>query len=245
LDLNGIFESQEKAATENFKRSRTLREVFSFISKALDQSTSFLATAPFSSPEKATSIRMLAADCISHVAIAMRLALWGAVPQSVAILRGALEGCSVLELMVSQQQYRTFVYECNHSFRQLDFKSATNSLGSLGKNIEKLWGGMSELGPHASAGRIRESVYHFEGQSYDRLGGAMDAGGAETCAYYVMHPTRVIIESLHKAAEQDGIAFPEAAIHSEMLNEFSALCKKFEENLSSSASEDDCGNSNS
>ena len=232
LDLKGLFEGQDKAAGLNIERSELLRKALSFLSETIRLNLHFLGSQRFESAEKATAIRTLAVDSISHLVVAVRVGLWGAIPQSIGVLRSALEGASVLASVVFYERYQTAIAEINKKLDQIQFKAALRSLGPLGDDIERLWGRMSDFGAHASAKRIRHTTYIFEGDEYDRLGAAIDPEGAAGSIYFAMHVSMLVMESLHKAAEQDGIAFPSDAEYSQSVERFNELCEEFKARLS-------------
>lgn len=227
LDFSALFQSQEKAAVLNWSKSPFLQKAVPFLADNVALNLAFLGEMPFNDAEKKTAVRILGVDSISHVVIASRLGLWGASPQSVAILRGALESVTLLASVVFHQKYRTAISEVNRKFNQIEFESALHSLGKLGKNIKALWGQMSNLGPHASAKRIQLSEYEYDGTKYDRIGCAIDPEGAAGTIYYALYTSILVTECLHNAAEQDGHVFPGAAEYEDLIQRSNSFSKEF------------------
>ena len=205
--LNALFQTQEKAALANYQRSEFLRKAFAFHSECLRICLNFSGSERFTNPEKATAVRMLSVDCLSHVIVGVRLATYGAIPQSMTILRGAVEASALLAHVVFGQRYATAIYESNRGFDEIEFKNTLHQLGELGEDIESFWGRMSEYA-HASAKRIRMAAYKHEGLEYDRIGGAIDPDGAAAASYFSMHPTVLVLVCLHAAAGQEPGDFP-------------------------------------
>jgi hypothetical protein len=226
FDLNALFETQEKAAVENYQRSEFLRKAFGFQSDCLKLCLNFSGVERFASPEKATAVRMFSVDCLSHLIVGFRLAMYGAIPQSLAILRGAVEASALLMHVVFGQRYETAIYEGNRKFDEIEFKNTLRQLGAFGNDIEFHWGRMSEYA-HASAQRIRLAAYKHEGLEYDRIGGAIDPDGAATAAYFSMHPTICVLVCLHQAAQQEPEGFPWEPEYKQLTSRFMDLCAEF------------------
>jgi hypothetical protein len=226
FDLNALFETQERAAAANWQRSEFLRKSFAFHSDCLKLCLNFSGAERFADPKKATAIRMLCVDCLSHIIVAFRLAMWGAVPQSMATLRGALEASAVFTHIVFGQRYETAIYEASKKLDEIEFKSTLRQLGEFGKNIEFHWGRMSEYA-HASSKRIRMAAYNYDGLEYDRVGGAVDPDGAASVSYFSMHPMILALVCLHKAAEQEPGGFPWQSEYEGLLARFKVLCEDF------------------
>ncbi len=206
-DLTALFETQEHAAVENCQRSEFVRKVFSFQSDCITLCLNFSGVERFKNATKATAIRMFSVDCLSHVIVSFRLALYGAIPQSLTILRGAVEASALLLHVVFGQRYETAIYEANKKFDEIEFKNTLRQLGTIGNDIEFHWARMSEYA-HASAKRIRLAAYTHDGLEYDRIGGAIDPDGAATGAYFSMHPAVCILVCLREAARQEPEGFP-------------------------------------
>ena len=226
FDLNALFETQERAALENCQRSEFLRKVFGFQSDCLKLCLNFSGVERFVNAEKATAVRMFSVDCLSHVLVGFRLAIYGAIPQSLTILRGAVEASALLLYVVFGQRYETAIYERNRKFDEIEFKNTLRQLGTLGRDIEFHWGSMSEYA-HASAQRIRMADYKHDGLEYDRIGGAIDPDGAATAAYFSMQPTVCVLVCLRQAANQEPSGFPWESEYQQMTSRFTDLSTEF------------------
>jgi hypothetical protein len=152
--------------------------------------------------------------------------MYGAIPQSITVLRGALEASALFIHVVFGQRYETAIYEGNRKFDEIEFKNTLRQLGTFGDDIEFHWGRMSEYA-HASAKRIRMAAYKHEDLEYDRIGGAIDPDGAAAVSYFSMHPTILVLVCLHKAAEQEPVGFPWETEYEELLSRFNHLCEEF------------------
>jgi hypothetical protein len=156
--------------------------------------------------------------------------MYGAIPQSLAILRGAVESSAVLTHVVFGQKYETALYESTRKFDEIEFKNTLRQLGTFGDNMEWHWGRISEYA-HASAKRIRLAEYKHEGLEYDRIGGAIDPDGASAAAYFSMHPTVLVLVCLYQAAEGEPAGFPWKMEYQQLLVQFGKLCDDFKKQV--------------
>lgn len=227
IDLREIFKFQDACANAHMGESELLRTSFAFVSDAFRLNARILQSAQFEL-NKQHAIRKLGVDTLSHIAVAVRLALWGALPESVAVWRGALESAAQLKLVVKDQSYRTFNYELSTKLKRLSYESAFEELGDLGQSLESLHGKLSERGSHSTAKRLALSDYELDGQEYDRLGFAKNP----IYPLYVVHHSMILIamvsDALFVAHEQEGRDYEWTGELSALLTRFDKLCEKYE-----------------
>jgi hypothetical protein len=224
--LNEIFALQDEAAKLNFKESALVREAYEVMSDAIRFSYTVLQEMPFEATKK-TAIRRLAVDCLSHAIIAMRVGLWGGLPESLGTLRGATESAAQLTFVVKEQKYSTVAVETNRKFDQISYESAFDGLGALGESMERLHGRFSNTGSHSTARRLALVDYEYDGQEYDRLGFAPSPKYAEIAVYYSMLVCMPVCDALYMAYKQEDVEFRLAQELSELLQRFEATCDKF------------------
>jgi hypothetical protein len=141
--------------------------------------------------------------------VAARVGLWGALPESLSVLRGAVESCAQFAFVVIGRKYGTVVYEVTKlgRFRQAHFDQACEDLGPLGEKLRRLHDQISETASHSTVKRFSLLDYHFEGQDYDRLGFAVDPKSAKLVIFHATLLANILAISLRLAYEQDQIRF--------------------------------------
>jgi hypothetical protein len=108
---------------------------------------------PFPDPKNLV-LRAWAADALSGAMVATRVALWGDFPESMSILRPAIERTAQLLHIVTKEVYKTAQYEMNLGrLTQLNYEKVVDGL-SIGKGTKELHGRVSEIASHATAGRL-------------------------------------------------------------------------------------------
>lgn len=157
---------------------------------------------------KQTAIRLFAVDALSRIAVSARVGLWGALPESLSVLRGGLESSAQLAYMVSKQLYQTAISEANsRSFQQLEFTQACRGLGTEGAAFAKSHGRISNLASHSTSRSIRFSEYRIGDEAYDRLGFALDTESAELAIGQCVELSQSVAYSLRASYIQDGMPF--------------------------------------
>jgi len=194
---------QDQAASKNVAGSHFLPEWLRLCSDAIQITYQSLVNMPFKG-DKEAAVGTLAMDAVSNVLVATRVGLWGDVPESLSILRSAIERCVQLELVIHTQRYQTAVHEMDNKFAQLDFDEAVRALGDRGKRIDKLHGLISETASHATSGRLKWNSYKRDGRTYIRFGVALDPSLAELCVFYAIDVCVSIVSAIRSAYLQDG-----------------------------------------
>lgn len=226
LGLNEIFAFQNSCADAHLAESPLLRASYDLVSDAFRLTNEILQTMTFEA-QKQTAIRILTVDALSHTAVAMRLGLWGALPESVAVWRGALESSAQLRLVVKEQSYKTFNYELSGKLKRLSYGRAFEELGRLGEGLESLHGKLSEKAVHSTAKRLALSDYVWDGQEYDRLGFARKIEYPLYITHHSMLLTMLLSDALYSAHEQEDRVYPLTDRLSSLLSRFDELCARF------------------
>ncbi len=227
LGLDELFGLQDAAAEAHLAESELLRRAYLLLSDVVAFNARILHTTQFEA-EKQTVVRTLAVDTLSHVIVAIRLALWGALPESLAVWRGALESGAQLKLVVEGQRYKSFIHEMTRKLDRVSYEAAFSQLGELGASIEKLHGRISEMAAHSTAKRLALVAYEFEGKDFDRFGFARKLEHALYPTYYYMVLAMMVSDALYVAHEQENRPFPLATELSLLLSRFDSICKEFQ-----------------
>lgn len=228
IDLRLICTLQEAAANEHFQRSPVLKEMVRAISAGLGIVYKMMSEMHFGA-EKQTALRHFAGDTLSHIVVAVRVGLWGAVPEGLAVLRGALESGAQLEYIVSAQLYKTAIQEAKAKFVRVSFETARKNLGELGRAADKLHGRISDLASHSTSRRYALLDYNLDGEEYDRFGFSVQPELAEHIAYISLWFLMQLACSLHTAYAQDNHGLT-ASQEQEIVGwkyEFDRVCEKF------------------
>ncbi len=140
-DLNALFETQEKAAAENFKRSDFLRKSFAFNSACLRLCLNFNGSEQFTSPEKATGNKgakrglSIACGCgIQTGVVRRRSSELGHTARS-SLGFGFAAGMSFLGKGMQRQSTKVI-----GSLMRSSSKNTLRQLGTFGDDIELFWG---------------------------------------------------------------------------------------------------------
>jgi len=204
LKLKRLFELQDEVLSEHLNKSLFVGRMFDLLSDSLWLNAGVLAALKFE-PEKQTAIRRFTCDTLSHVIVAIRVGLWGDLPESLTLLRSALESSTQLLFIVGNRKYKTAVFEMERKFDQVSFERAVAGLGPLGERAKKIHGKISELAAHATAPRMTLVDYDYDGTTYDRVGFARNPQYAEHSLFYCMDASLLVSQALLYALEQDGI----------------------------------------
>lgn len=205
--LNRRFAVQDEVMERHLTTSEFARSAYQLISDVTDVNMRILEKAQFQPEEKQDAVVTLAIESLSPAIVAVRVALWGNMPESLTVLRSGLESCAQLQFVIQERQYETAVYEMNRKFDRLGFQSASSGLGKLGEKINTLHGLISEAAAHATANRLKWNKYQHQGQSYFRVGFARDPAKAELPLFYCMDVAVIVMDALRQAYEQDELPF--------------------------------------
>jgi hypothetical protein len=206
--LQTVFLMQDRAAGYNEAHSDIVKRRLGFVSDAVSITTSVLSSPGFRD-DKQHALRALGLDALSSVAASVRLALWGDLPDSIALLRCALETCAILAAAVETQEYDVVTAEMLAGrMRKYSYRQAISRLGDAGSTIGELHGRLSNIGAHSSGARLKFASYELNGQSYDRVGAALDPSSAELALFYAPDACLHLLESIEKAYSQDSKTCP-------------------------------------
>ncbi len=208
VGLTELFALQDEALRRNLLNEHGVQQHAALMSSLV--SIVFQALHEMSFPdEKQTAVRHLGTDTLSYLVVAARVGLWGALPESLSILRGAVESCAQFAFVVIGKRYKTVIYEATQlgRFRQVHFDQASSELGPLGEKLRRLHDQISEAASHSTVKRFSLLDYHFEGEEYDRLGFAVDPKSAKLVIFHCSLLARILAKSLQLAYLQDGMPF--------------------------------------
>jgi hypothetical protein len=154
-------------------------------------------------------IRRFTLESLSHVVVGARIGLWGALPESHSVLRGAIESCAQLALVVTQSGYEGVLAEARRDrFQEYSFRQACKKLGQRGRRLMDVHNRFSALFAHSTPRRFKNLDYEFEGQQYARLAHAVDPNIARLCVHFSLTIAAELTRCLMEAHLQDGKGFP-------------------------------------
>jgi len=206
--LDAIFQQQDEVLHEHLDRFSFLRDAYSLLSDAVYLAGMVITQMRFGDRDKQDAVASLAIQSLSPSIVAIRVGLWGDVPESLAVLRCAVESCARLQLVVRERKYKTAVLEMdNQKFEQLDFDCVSRDLGDFGQKIRKLRGLISNTAAHATAKRLIWNHYEHKDQTFFRAGFARNLQGAELTLFYCMDVCMWLTDALRRAHEQDNLEF--------------------------------------
>ena len=208
VGLTEIFDLQDEALRRNLLNEQGVHQYAALLSSLIRVSFQALREMRFPK-EKQTAVRHLGTDTLSYLAVAARAGLWGALPESLSVLRGAIESCAQVAFVIYEKKYATVIYEATklRRFRQIHFDEACSRLGSLGEKLHKLHDQISEAASHSTVKRFSLLEYHFEGEEYDRLGFAVDPKSAKLVIFHCLLLVNVLAKCLQLAYLQDQVPF--------------------------------------
>ncbi len=206
LSLDRLFNVQDEVLHEHLASSEVLKQTADFISDCVSLNMDILQSMRFEE-NKQTAIRTLAVDSISHTVVAVRLGLWGDLPESLTILRSAIESNAQLQFIVKERMYETFAYEMERKLERTSFDASIAGLGGLGGRIRTIHGRISDIAAHSTASRSALVSYEFEGEFYDRVGFARNVDNAEFAHFYCMDSSMMPTEAFVWAYEQENLSF--------------------------------------
>jgi len=203
ISLADIFALQEVAAKRNLEVSDRLQQAFATLSDCIGLGYEILHGMTFVA-EKQTVLRAFAGDALSHVLVGFRVALWGDLPESMSILRGATESAAQLLYVVENNLYALAVSEfASKKFKRIKFENVLHNLGETGKAMAQSYGRISNLATHSTVSRLAQAEYEIDGETYDRFGFAIDANAAHLPAYHSLLVAQLVIYALAKAHQPE------------------------------------------
>ena len=207
IGLTELFELQDEVLKRNLLRNDVLPKTGA-LSSLVSVCYHALEEMKFS-PEKQEVVRRFACDTLSHVVTAARVGLWGALPESLSVLRGAVESCAQLAFVVAQNQYKTVIQEANRgNFQEFSFRQACKKSGVRGERLMNLHNRFSSTFSHSTPKRFKQLGYEFEGETYDRLGSAADPAVSRTSTHFCLVISAELVRCLMEAYMQDDRNFP-------------------------------------
>lgn len=206
-----LFGFQDYAETYNFQFSPAVQKRFDHVDHCVRVGGLILQSLDFPS-EKQRVLRGLGVDALTSVAVALRVGLWGNIPEAYAVLRAGLETSTVLKAVVHTGEYRAAANELSGRLRRFTFEASLQTLPSeLARNIRRLHVVLSELGSRAFSSRVRPADYSHAGEPWDRLAAALSPEDAEAALTYCPLVALHVLTSLADAYRQDGQEPPGAA----------------------------------
>jgi len=218
LKLTDLFDSQDQVLARNLIESTFLTATLQLISDYIFLIVRILAKMRFEG-NKQTAILLLANHALSSIIVATRLGLWGAVPESFAIQRRAIESVAQLLWTVESNRYETAVYEAANALEKLDFDEVTRRLDSMGDEMRRYHGLISECAAHSTASSMAFTFSNF-GPNW---GCSRDLSFAETATYCCTFLVSGIVHSLSKAHAQENHSVEFEKEIQELSGRFSAL----------------------
>ena len=207
IGLTELFELQDEVLKRNLLRNDVLPKTGA-LSSLVSVCYHALEEMKFS-PEKQEVVRRFACDTLSHVVTAARVGLWGALPESLSVLRGAVESCAQLAYVVAQNQYKTVIHEANRgNFQEFSFRQACKKSGLRGERLMNLHNRFSSSFSHSTSKRFKQLGYEFEGETYDRIGSAADPVVSRVCTHFCLVIAAELVRCLMEAYIQDERNFP-------------------------------------
>ncbi len=208
ITLGDLFQLQDRAASHNLQESNLVAKRLVFVDEATTLAVKILTSMKFLD-HKQHALRVLGTDTISSIITSARVGLWGNLPESIVLLRSALETSAVLAAVVEGQEYQVVTAEMGTSkMRKYSYKEAISRLGDLGSRIDYLRGRLSDIGAHSTGTRFKFESYQLEGQTYDRLGAALDPSSAELALSFAPDVCLHLLDSFEKAYSQESSGFP-------------------------------------
>jgi hypothetical protein len=200
--LGGLFDAQDTVLRDHLAGSDLIRDGFQLISDATGLAIEILGRLTFPT-QKRNVISNFSNDAISAAVLSTRIALWGNAPETLAILRPALERCVQLAYVVREKKYVVAWHEIETgSFKQVSYDVAASAMDRSCKQWRQLHGHFSELAAHATAKRLHWSDYERNGQQFARVGLAHDPDAVLLCLYYCMDVVPIVLGCLHDASTE-------------------------------------------
>jgi hypothetical protein len=206
VNLNELFAFQDRTLAQHLSSSKVFSDTFNVISGACSLITDMVPNLAFQREKKGV-LALFSVEILTAASVATRLALSGNTPESLGILRFAIERCAQLLFVVSEKRYKTAMYEIDSGFDQVSYEEAFSSMGDLGHRIKRLHGEISEAAAHASAARMnwyssqQEDKIHF-GPGYQH-----EDERVAVCLEWCLDSLHIVIHCVRLAHEQDELAF--------------------------------------
>jgi hypothetical protein len=175
--------------------------------------------------------------------VATRVGLWGNFPESMSILRPAIERTAQLLHIVAEEAYKTAQYEMSRGrLTQLAYEKIVDGL-SIGQGTKELHGRVSEIAAHATAGRLVWGSYKKGEESYLRLGVSRDRDVPPVALFYCANTAMLVMNALEGSFRQDGQVFPFATDMETLYRRYGILKERVQEGSAEKAEESSVGNS--
>jgi len=175
--------------------------------------------------------------------VATRVGLWGDFPESMSILRPAIERTAQLLHVVTEEAYKTAQYEMSRGrFTQLAYEKIVGGL-SIGQGTKELYGRVSDIASHATAGRLVWGSYKKGEESYLRLGVSRDRDVPPVALFYCANTAMLVMNALEGSFRQDGQVFPFATDMETLYRRYGILKERVQEGSAEKAEESSVGNS--
>jgi hypothetical protein len=224
--IDRVFSLQDEVMKKHLAISAFARNAYTLISDVVKLNVYIIEKMHFRQ-DKQDAVGAIAVDSIGPVIVGVRVALWGDMPESLTVLRSAIESCARLQYVVQEQKYQTAVYEMRDGFKQLEYKKVVRQLDRLGTKIDRLHGLISDAAAHATANRLKWNTYDHKGDTYFRVGFARDIEKAELPLFYCMDVCLLVADALRQAYEQEGPSFRWQGEFDEMLKRHTLLKNEY------------------
>lgn len=200
--LNWVFGQHEAIHRDNVLASPLVRDAFALTSDTVDLSVGLLSGAA-SDDSKGEAIRELIVSSTSPLIVAIRLSLSGNLPESLTVLRTALEVAVQLRYVVKARMYETYLLELERKFAKVSYKTSVAELGSSVKKLNMLHGVLSDVAAHATSKRSRWNRYEHGEELFLRIGFSRDVEEAELGLFYCMNVALQIPDAIIEALSEE------------------------------------------
>jgi hypothetical protein len=233
---------QDDVLRENLAEASLTADFHGLISTGCQVCARVLPRLPFPDPKNLV-LRGWAADALTGTMVATRVGLWGDFPESMSILRPAIERTAQLLHIVTEEAYKTAQYEMSRGrFTQLAYEKIVGGL-SIGQGTKELHGKVSGIASHATAARLVWGSYKKGEESYLRLGVSRDRDVPPVALFYCANTAMLVMNALEGSFRQDGQAFPFATDVETLYRRYGILKERVEEGSAEKAEESSVGNS--
>jgi len=167
VSVEQVFHLQEKCLQHALP---LVREQFTFVKGCIELivnrhlHTEVLDQLDDQDRERIRGVHTYLNEALSHLIISLKLALYGAHVECLSILRNALERMANMAAIVENQKLQ----------QPLKYKTAVQKI-KAGNEIKKLHSGLSRIAVHVEMSMSQR--FDLDGQSYPRLGMAIDSEG--------------------------------------------------------------------
>ncbi len=223
--LYQVFMKQDEIFRENIGSSECIGEAYALISDACYAALKVLRQLPFDEEKKYVIVAFVG-DAISSAIVATRVGLWGDFPESMSVLRPALERAVQLLYVVGDNKYKTAKYEMQAEFKQISYEVAVNAMGSFGEKTQSLRGLISGVAAHASAKRFRWNTYEKDGAGFLRSGFSRDRDVVLLALHYCVDVPMLVLHAIQRAYDQESCENPGKTETDSLMERLAGLKKK-------------------